>query len=449
MANPLKTIYSCRNCGAQFPKWSGRCSECGAWSTLEADLQDAKQEKVAQLNKLTPAGIIKLKDIVSNKWQRLETGLEEIDRVLGGGLVPGSLILLSGEPGIGKSTLVAQLASAKRAKLQTIYASGEESAVQVKSRFERLNCELERVKFIADNNVEKIIKAVQQEKPDLLIVDSIQTVYSSQVLSESGGIAQIRAAASQFLELAKSNDIAVIIIGHITKDGQIAGPKSLEHIVDTVISLESESNHNYSLLRATKNRFGSVNELGIIEMTSLGFREVKNPGAVFILDSVLDISGSVLGCVLEGTRPFMVDLQALVSKTVFGYPQRKTSGFDLNRLQVLSAVISKRTKVNLASSDIILNVAGGLRISDPALDLAAVASIFSSYGNRPVSREAVFLGEVGLGGEVRNVFRLEERLKEAARLGFKKAFIPNVDVKETKLKVNKIKDLESLWSYLK
>ncbi|MDD4444065.1 MAG: magnesium chelatase domain-containing protein, partial [Patescibacteria group bacterium] len=244
-------------------------------------------------------------------------------------------------------------------------------------------------------------------------------------------------------------DIAVIIIGHITKDGQIAGPKSLEHIVDTVISLESENNHNYSLLRATKNRFGSVNELGIIEMTSLGFREVKNPGAVFILDSVLDISGSVLGCVLEGTRPFMVDLQALVSKTVFGYPQRKTSGFDLNRLQVLSAVISKRTKVNLASSDIILNVAGGLRISDPALDLAAVASIFSSYGNRPVSREAVFLGEVGLGGEVRNVFRLEERLKEAARLGFKKAFIPNVDVKETKLKVNKIKDLESLWSYLK
>jgi DNA repair protein RadA/Sms len=211
--------------------------------------------------------------------------------------------------------------------------------------------------------------------------------------------------------------------------------------------LESESNHNYSLLRSTKNRFGSVNELGIIEMTGLGFREVKNPGAVFILDEVNDISGSVLGCVLEGTRPFMVDLQALVSKTVFGYPQRKSSGFDLNRLQVLSAVVTKRTKVNLATSDIILNVAGGLRISDPALDLAAVASIFSSYNNKPVSREAVFLGEVGLGGEVRNVFRLEERLKEANRLGFKEAFIPSVNIKASKLKLNKIKDINDLLKF--
>jgi DNA repair protein RadA/Sms len=447
MSSSVKTIFACNNCGAQFPKWSGRCLECGAWGSLQEELTDAKKEKDKQIDKVTPAGIVNFKDIKNDKWQRLKTGLEEVDRVLGGGLVPGSLVLLSGEPGIGKSTLVAQLSSDKKSKLQVVYASGEESAAQVKNRFERLNCQLDNVSFIADNNVEKIVKATKQVKPDLLIVDSIQTVYSSQVLSESGGISQIRAAAAQFLELAKNHDIAVIIIGHITKDGQIAGPKSLEHMVDTVISLESESNHNYSLLRSTKNRFGSVNELGIIEMTGLGFREVKNPGAVFILDEVNDISGSVLGCVLEGTRPFMVDLQALVSKTVFGYPQRKSSGFDLNRLQVLSAVVTKRTKVNLATSDIILNVAGGLRISDPALDLAAVASIFSSYNNKPVSREAVFLGEVGLGGEVRNVFRLEERLKEANRLGFKEAFIPSVNIKASKLKLNKIKDINDLLKF--
>ena len=449
MTSSVKTIYTCAKCGAQFPKWSGRCLECSAWGTLGEELSDSHQEKAVNLKKIKPADVLDLKNIKSSSWHRLTTGLEEVDRVLGGGLVPGSLILLSGEPGIGKSTLVAQIAGTKKSKLSVIYASGEESAAQVKNRFDRLGCNLDNLKFISDNNVEKIVAATKKNKPDLLIIDSIQTVYSSQVVSESGGISQIRAAAAQFLELAKENDIAVVLVGHITKDGQVAGPKSLEHIVDTVLLLESESSHNYSLLRSTKNRFGSVNELGVLEMTGAGFKEVKNPGAVFILDNVGAISGSVLGCVLEGTRPFMIDLQALVSKTVFGYPQRKASGFDLNRLQVLSAVISKRTTVNLLNQDIVLNVAGGLKISDPALDMAAVGAIFSSYLNKAMARDVVVLGELGLGGEIRNVFRLEERLKEAVRLGFKEAFIPDVEVKNKELKIHRIKNINELLNFLK
>ncbi len=445
----IKTIFTCSHCDAQFPKWSGRCSECGSWGTLGEEMRDARQEKAAEAKKAGSAKILDLKDIKAGALIRLSTGLTEVDRVLGGGLVPGSLVLLSGEPGIGKSTLVAQIAGAQTGKLSVIYASGEESPLQVKGRLDRLGCKLDNLRFISETNVEKIASAAVAAKPDLLIIDSIQTVYSNQVLSETGGISQIRAAAAKFLELAKENDIAVFLIGHITKDGQIAGPKSLEHIVDTVLSLESESSHNYSLLRSTKNRFGSVNELGVLEMTGSGFKEVKNPGAIFIDNGSEDIAGSVLGCVIEGTRPFLVDLQALVSKTVFGYPQRKTSGFDLNRLQVLSAVIAKRTKVNLLAQDIILNIAGGLRLTDPALDLAAVAAIMSSYYNKPFPRDTVVLGEVGLGGEVRNVFRLEERLKEAERLGFKTALIPNTEVKNSKLKLQRIKNLEDLVEYIK
>ncbi len=445
----IKSIFICSNCDAQFPKWNGRCLECGSWGTLSEQLTDSHQEKAAAANKVGAAKVMDLRTIKAGSLKRLSTGLEEVDRVLGGGLVPGSLVLLSGEPGIGKSTLVAQIAGGPTSKLAVIYASGEESAAQVKSRLDRLNCNLDNLKFISETNVEKIVAAAKNAKPDILIVDSIQTVYSSQVISEAGGISQIRATAVKFLELAKENEIAVLLIGHITKDGQIAGPKSLEHIVDTVLSLEAETSHNYSLLRSTKNRFGSVNELGVLEMTGLGFKEVKNPGAVFIETGNGDIPGSVLGCVIEGTRPFMIDLQALVSKTAFGYPQRKASGFDLNRLQVLSAVISKRTKINLLAQDIILNVAGGLRIADPALDLAAVAAIMSSYLNKPFKRDTVVLGEVGLGGEVRNIFRLEERLKEAERLGFKAALIPNADIKAGKLKLIKIKNLDELVEFMK
>lgn len=449
MPPAIKTIFTCSNCDAQFPKWSGRCLECGSWGTLTEEILDDKQSKSADLKKVGAAKIIDLKTIKADALSRLKTGLVEVDRVLGGGLVPGSLVLLSGEPGIGKSTLVAQITSSRVSQLQVIYASGEESAAQVKSRLDRLKLDLGRIKFISDTNADKIIAAAKQTKPGLLIIDSIQTVYASQVLSEAGGISQIRAVTAKFLELAKTENIAVCLIGHITKDGQVAGPKSLEHMVDTVLSLETESNHNYALLRATKNRFGSVNELGVFEMTSQGFQEIKNPSLVFMEGGLSGEAGSVRGCILEGSRPFIVDLQALVSKTVFGYPQRKTSGFDLNRLQVLSTVISKRTKINLLAQDIILNIAGGLKIAEPALDLAAVTAIISAHLDKPFARDTVVLGEVGLSGEVRGIFRLEERLKEASRLGFKKALVPAVDLKNNYLPVVKIKNLNDLILQLK
>jgi len=369
--------------------------------------------------------------------------------VLGGGFVPGSLILLSGEPGIGKSTLVAQIADALSKDRLVIYVSGEESAAQVKGRLERLNCSLDNLRFIGETNIEKIISSVLKAKPDLIIIDSIQTVYSSLIPSEAGSLNQIRAGAVKFLEVAKEHDITVILIGHITKDGQVAGPKSLEHIVDTVLYLEAETNNNYCLLRASKNRFGSINELGILEMTGLGFKEVLNPSLVFIDAAHVELAGSVIGCVVEGTRPFLVDIQSLVSKTVFGYPQRKTSGFDLNRLQVLSAVLSKRTKINLTSQDIILNVVGGLRLNDPALDLAVCAAIISSGLNKNFDRHTIVLGEVGLGGEIRAVSKIEQRLAEAEKLGFTQAIIPNVDVKAKKIKIIKLKNLAELAEFIK
>ncbi|MFA5131463.1 MAG: DNA repair protein RadA [Patescibacteria group bacterium] len=445
----IKTIFVCSNCDAQSPKWSGRCLECGSWGTLHEQVTDSQDARKEMAKKLGGAEIIDLSAIKATSLERLKTGIGEIDRVLGGGLVPGSLVLLSGEPGIGKSTLVAQMANAIGKNYETIYVSGEESAAQVKARLSRLECDLKNIKFISETNIEKIVSTAAQVKPDILIIDSIQTVYSSLIPTEAGNISQIRAAAVKFLELAKTKNVAVFLIGHITKDGQVAGPKSLEHIVDAVLSLESETNNNYCLLRATKNRFGSVNELGVLEMTGVGFKEVKNPSLVFVEGGLGNISGSVIGCVIEGTRPFLIDLQALVTKTVFGYPQRKASGFDISRLQVLSAVISKRTKVNLISADIILNVVGGLKISDPALDLAACAAIISSSANKNFDHETIVLGEVGLGGEVRNVFRLEERLKEAERLGYLKAIIPNVEVKTGKIKLIKIKDLSELVEIIK
>lgn len=445
----LKTIFSCTNCGAQFPKWSGRCLECGSWGTLSAEVSDLKKEKQSILEKnIGGADIISLADIKDDPLLRFKSNFLEFDRVLGGGLVPGSLVLLSGEPGIGKSTLVAQIAAAT-AISGTIYASGEESAVQVKGRLERLKLDLEKFRFISETNVEKIISSVLKAKPTLLIIDSIQTVYSSLVPSEAGSVSQIRAATVKFLELAKENNIAIILIGHITKDGQVAGPKSLEHIVDTVLYLEREAGDGYCFLRSTKNRFGSVNELGVLEMTGDGFKEVKNPGSIFIETPIGDISGSVITCVMEANRSFLADVQALVSKTVFGYPQRKSSGFDLNRLAVLSAVISKRTKVNLTSQDIILNIAGGLKISDPALDLAVCAAIMSSYFNKNWPRDCLVLGEVGLGGELRPVSKLEARIKEAERLGFKEVVMPAGEIKSGKLKAIKIKNLADLVEIIK
>lgn len=422
MNKKIAKIFTCSKCGAQSPKWNGRCLECGAWGTLAEEIIDKKNVGKKELEKIKGANIISFLDVADiGIDQRIKTGVEEFDRVLGGGIVPGSLILLTGEPGIGKSTITAQIADLAAKSTDStgvIYASGEESAAQVKNRLLRLNCDIAKIKFIGETNVEKIISAAKTEKPSLLIIDSIQTVYSAMLDSEAGNVAQIRSSAIAFMELAKAKDIAVVLIGHITKDGSLAGPKSLEHIVDTVLYLETEKSGQYRMLRTTKNRFGCTNELGVFEMTGSGLKEVKNPSACFMDLSTAGSPGSAISCVIEGTRPFLIEVQALVSKTVFGYPQRKSSGFDLNRLQVLAAVLDKKAGINLSNQDIVLNIVGGVRIADTALDLPVCAAIISSYFNTPIDRKTIIFGEAGLGGEIRNVFKSKERIQEARKLGF-------------------------------
>lgn len=411
-------------------------------------MQTVDQKTADKTIAASPAEIIDLEKLDSQKeGRRLTANIQELDRVLGGGLIPGSLILLGGEPGIGKSTLVAQMANAIGKKNQVIYVSGEESAGQIKARFDRLGIKANNIKFLNETNAEKIIATIKELKPALVIIDSIQTIYSSAVISEAGSINQIRGSAVNFLEAAKANNIAIILIGHITKDGSLAGPKSLEHIVDTVLYLETETNHGYRILRATKNRFGSINEIGVFEMTAGGFKEITNPSLIFVEQSQ-NFTGSVLSCIMEGTRPFLIEVQALVSKTAFGYPQRKASGFDLNRLQVLIAVLTKRAGLNLNNQDVILNVTGGLKITEPGLDLAVCAAIASSLLNQPLSRQTLVLGEVGLGGEIRNVSKLETRLKEAEKLGFKKAVLPAAEAKNLKLKIFSIKSVADLIKIL-
>jgi DNA repair protein RadA/Sms len=446
MSGKTKTIYLCGNCGAQSLKWSGRCLECGGWGTLSPETVAEKDAKGAA--PAVSAEIIDLNKIKEINLKRLSTGIGEFDRVVGGGIVPGSLILLSGEPGIGKSTIVAQVADkiAAAGAGKVFYVSGEESAAQVKSRLDRLGCRLENIGFISETDADKISASLKKEKPALAIIDSIQTVYCPEIPSEAGGLAQIRASAVKFLEVAKQDGVAVFLIGHITKDGQIAGPKSLEHIVDTVIYLEADTANDYRVLRAMKNRFGSVNELGIFEMTGSGFKEIINPSLVFVEAGMESISGSVLSAVMEGTRPFIVNVQALATKTVFGYPQRRASGFDLNRLQVLAAVLTKKAKINLTAEDLVLNIVGGLKLDDPALDLAVCLAIISSLLNKVIDNKTIVLGEVGLGGETRSVPKLETRLKEAEKLGFEKAIIPDAKVSGGKIKLIKIKSVSELLS---
>lgn len=420
--------------------------ECGGWGALQLQTVDLKTAD--KMIAVSPVEVINLEKLDGQaKFDRLATKIQELDRVLGSGIMPGSLILLGGEPGIGKSTLVAQIANAISQNSEVIYTSGEESASQIKDRFDRLHIKTEKIKFLSETNAEKIIATVNQLKPGLVIIDSIQTIYSSNIAGEAGSINQTRGSAVSFLETAKKNNIAIILIGHITKDGSLAGPKSLEHIVDTVLYLETETSHDFRILRATKNRFGSVNEIGIFEMTAQGFKQVPNPSLIFI-EKNQNLTGSVISCITQGTRPFLIEVQALVTKTVFGYPQRKASGFDLNRLQVLIAVLTKRAGLNLTNQDVILNVVGGLKISDPGLDLAVCLAIASSLLNQVIENKIIVLGEVGLGGEVRQIARIEQRLNEAERLGFAKAIIPDSEYASKKIKLIKIKNLAEIIKYL-
>lgn len=369
------------------------------------------------------ADLMDLAGVEEAKLNRIKTNISEIDRVLGGGFLPGSVILLAGEPGIGKSTILAQIATMLRGH-QPVYVSGEESASQVKDRFRRIGRDLSGLRIMSETDVDKIVSALEKARPAVVAIDSIQTVHTAWADSEPGSISQIRAATSRLIEYAKRHSAVVVIVGHITKDGQVAGPKQLEHMVDAVVYLENDRTRQYRLLRAVKNRFGSVNEIGIFSMTSGGLKEIKNPSDVFIDLPHGPMSGSVISSTMQGSRPFLVEVQALVSKTVFGYPQRKASGFDQGRLQVLSSVLTKRGGINLSNQDVIVNVIGGLKVNDPGVDLALCLSIASSLLNQTVSRRAIILGEVGLGGEVRPVARLADRVKEAAKLGFNRVIGP-------------------------
>jgi len=455
----LHTIYNCTNCSAQSPKWTGRCLECGAWGSLKEETIDSSVTKNAQNKQLSPAQVTNLNDISSEQLQRITTGINEFDRVLGGGIVPGSLILIGGEPGIGKSTLMLQIMPSPRSLKLTsplpegegvggegLYISGEESAQQIKSRANRLKTNTNNLKFISETNIEKIISAINELKPKLVIVDSIQTVYSSDVETGAGSVNQIRACAVKLLQVAKTNNVPIIITGHITKDGLLAGPKTLEHLVDAVIYLEQQKNNDFRLLRTVKNRFGSTNEVGLFEMTSDGFIEIKNPAGIF-LENQEKNSGTAISCIMEGTRPFLIEVQALATKTVFGYPQRKASGFDLNRLQILIAVLTKRASMNLMAQDVHINIVGGLKANETALDLAVCAAVISSLTDQILTNDTIILGEVGLGGEIRHVYKLEQRLREAQKLGFKKAVMPNVDIKNN-LELIKIKNVSELVKFI-
>lgn len=413
-------IYVCSNCDCQFPKWQGQCPECGKWGTVAKQSEKKAEKKQAEAG-IDAARPFKLSRGESRKVSRTNTNIKELDRVLGGGIVPGSILLLGGDPGIGKSTLVLQAASSINNPV--LYVSAEESAGQVKMRLDRLKLKGDQIDFLPEENVEILCKTIKKEKPALAIIDSIQTVYSDDVEAEPGNISQIRAATVKFLETAKKNNIPIILIGHVTKEGQLAGPKALEHLVDAVIYLEGDQNHHFRVLRTVKNRFGSTKEVGIFDMQDKGLVEVKDPSKIF-LENKIDAPGSCLTAVIEGSRVFPIEVQALVSKTVFGYPQRKASGFDVNRLQLLTAVLSKRAKLPLGTQDIHVNITGGLKTKDPAVDLAICLAIASAYADKPLPKDLVALGEVGLAGEVRGVSRLPDRLAEVKKLGYKNIITP-------------------------
>ncbi|MCX6740102.1 MAG: DNA repair protein RadA [Candidatus Parcubacteria bacterium] len=438
MSKQPQTIFSCTKCGAQHPKWTGRCLTCGAWGTIS---EETENEKIQMTHiKVDTSQLVDFNIAQTTKFERLITGFDEFDRVLGGGIVSGSLLLLGGEPGIGKSTIVLQIC--QQLKAHILYVSGEESASQIKMRVDRLNLNFANLKFLAENNIEKIVGFALEEKPNLIIIDSIQTLYSTELPSEAGSINQVRICTVKLLEIAKKYNISILLIGHVTKDGQVAGPKSLEHLVDAVLYLEASTGNDFRLLRCAKNRFGSTQEIGIFSMTNNGLEEVKNPSELFLPQNQEPASGSALTCVMEGSRPFLIEVQALVTKTMFGYPQRKSAGYDLNRLQMLIAVLIKRTQVPLLNQDVFLNITGGLKITETGADLAVCLAIVSSLKNIIIPDRTSIIGEVGLGGEIRPVYQLEKRVEESLKMNFKKILIPNSKIKLERKELIVVKNLE-------
>lgn len=422
-----KTVYICSNCGADSPKWIGKCPNCGEWNTYVEETvvkeSPAARRGAAAFSSSTKPRPVLLRDISAEKEERLDMKDEELNRVLGGGLVRGSLVLIGGEPGIGKSTLILQTVL-KLPKLRVLYVSGEESSKQLKMRADRIDPDNQNCLILCETNLEQIFAHVENVKPDLLVVDSIQTVFTENVESSPGSITQVRECSAAILKYAKESGVPVLLIGHINKEGSIAGPKVLEHIVDTVLQFEGDQHYMYRILRSIKNRFGSTAELGIYEMRQDGLRQVSNPSELLLTQNHEGLSGVAIAAAIEGIRPFLIETQALVSTAVYGTPQRSATGFDIRRMNMLLAVLEKRAGFKLAQKDVFLNIAGGLRVNDPAIDLAVLSAVLSSSLDISIETGVCMAGEIGLSGEIRPVNRIEQRIMEAEKLGFSRIIIP-------------------------
>lgn len=423
----LKIKYVCSNCGYETLKWLGKCPECEEWNTFSEELVDSKKTS----NVLTSTlNIVKLDEIVETEEKRLQTNISEFDRVLGGGFMQGSVVLIGGDPGIGKSTLVMQSAAIIKGKV--LYVSGEESVSQLNQRAKRLKLHTSNLYILAVTEIELIESAINKISPDVVIIDSIQTMQRSELDNAPGTVTQIRESANHIMQLAKSKNFVAVLVGHITKEGYIAGPKLLEHMVDAVLQFEGDRNHNYRILRSLKNRFGGTNEIGIFEMHEDGLVEVKNPSEIFLSEHSADSTGSVITATIEGSRPVLLEVQALVTPSNYGNPQRVATGFDYKRLSILLAVLEKRVKLRLSTANVFLNIAGGLKIFEPAADLAVCCSIASSFKDKAPKEGYVAIGEVGLGGEIRSVSQIEKRIQEAEKLGFTNIIIPKTNYKSVK-----------------
>ncbi len=453
MATKTKTTFFCQNCGSQYAKWQGQCTACKEWNTIAEEVVQ-KAEKVAwKTEEHTPAKRVakplKVSQIDTSEEARYKTNDGELDRVLGGGLVPGSLTLLGGEPGIGKSTLLLQISL--RLPFKTLYVSGEESQKQIKMRAERISAKTDNCYILTETKTQNIFRQVEAIAPDIVIIDSIQTLHSDYIESSPGSISQIRECTTELIKFAKETATPVLLIGHITKDGNIAGPKILEHMVDTVLQFEGDRNHVYRILRSLKNRFGSTAELGIYEMQGSGLREVSNPSEILISKKDEELSGTAIASTMEGMRPLMIEIQALVSTAVYGTPQRSTTGYNAKRMNMLLAVLEKRAGFRLGAKDVFLNVTGGISVDDPAIDLTVVSAILSSNEDIAVPKEFCFAAEVGLAGEIRPVNRVEQRILEAEKLGFSTIFVSKynkITPKKYQIKVQLVAKVEDVVEYL-
>ena len=438
MALKTKTVYICEECGFESPKWSGQCPTCKAWNTLTEETVNVSKSVTSNSKSTKTAEALPLNEIVYKSEHRIKTGISELDNVLGGGIVKGSVSLISGDPGIGKSTILLQICKSIDENLSVLYVSGEESAIQLKLRANRLEVKNKNLKIMAENNVEAICEYIKSTKPDLVMIDSIQTMRIEELTSSFGSIVQTRESANLLLSVGKSLDIPIVIVGHVNKGGEIAGPKVLEHIVDTVLYFEGDHNQAYRILRAVKNRYGSTNEIGVFEMTDKGLVQVDNPSAMLLSGRTSGVSGSAITCVIEGTRPILAEVQALVTSTGFGNPRRMTTGFDYNRFNLILAVLEKREGLYFSALDTYLNIVGGLHLDEPAVDLCVAMALVSGVRDVPIPEDMVIFGEVGLSGEVRSVPRIAERVKEAIRLGFKQCVVPNASLKQLSLLNDKI-----------